>query len=248
MPKFKTLAASLALALSVGAAAAHAGAPSPSQDINTAIASADDSLKALEASTNSIFERHNIQANPSTCGGSTVPALTPKDGYSTVCVDGILRFVNLKDTVTLKVKVSEKAGGKKDKAVEFVADTAVGMPIAYSALNIAPYVSAVSRLPDGKWVTHTKALETGSMLYLDTQRIDDHQLLVQFDISNKEVLNVKPVTVAKDAPSLDSVGTRNSRYASVARVPLGKTVELEQGGVNVELTAVLPQDYVDDKN
>lgn len=244
MSKFKTLAASLALALSLGAAAAHAGAPARAQGLNTAIAAADDSLKALEASTSSIFERHNIQTNPRTCGGSTVPALTPKDGYSTVCVDGILRFVNLKDTVTLEVKVSEKADGKKNKAVEFTANTAVGMPIAYSALTTAPYVSAVSRSPDGKWVAHMEALETGSLLYLDTQRIDDHQLLVQFDISNKEVLDVKPVTLAKDAPSLDGVGTRDSRYASFVRVPLGKSVELEQGGVTVELKAVLSQDDI----
>lgn len=247
MTKFKTLAASLALTLSLGAAAAHAGAPAPSKDVDTAIAASDASLKALEASTTSIFERHNVQYNPKTCGDSTVPPLTPKDGYGTVCVDGLLRFVNLSDTVTLKVNVSEPADSKKEKAVEFAVTTAVGMPVAYSALNITPYVSSASRSPDGKWTTHTDALETGSLLYLDTKRTDDRHLLVEFDISNKDVLSVKPMTVTHDAPRVESASTRDSRFTSLVRVALGKKIELSQDGVRVELTAVPPQDYVDEQ-
>lgn len=240
---FKFAASTLAIALALSSLGAHAADASskaatsiPTPKLTETFAgntspathssSALDTLQALTAD-----HIMNVVASPTSCGGAPAPQMVPSDGYSTLCVNGILRFINDSENYAYSLKVSKTVNGKQEVQDQMTLVGPIGRPLTFKSTQELPYVKSASQEKDDQTgetqtVLQSDKVESGLFAMLDPQgKSKDGTVLMDVDFDYSELLSIQNVTTAEGL-TIQTPDTRVTNQRSVVQLTPGKPLKL----------------------
>jgi hypothetical protein len=240
---FKFAASSLAIALALSSFGAHAA------DVSTKAADSIPTLKLTEtfadnntSASNAASTLNNVTdltadhqvtivQSPTTCGGVPAPRMVPSDGYSTLCVNGILRFINDSENYTYSLKVSKTVNGKQEVLDDLSMVGPIGRPLTFKTAQELQYVKSASvekdaQTGDDKTSLEAGTVDTGIFVILDPQgKLKDGTVIMDVDFDYSELLDIKNITTS-DGLSIQSPDIRVTSQRSVVKLSPGKTLKL----------------------
>lgn len=240
---FKFAASTLAIALALSSFGAHAADASskaansiPTPKLTETFAGntspATSSSSPLDT-LNALTAEHivNVVVSPTSCGGVPAPQMVPADGYSTLCVNGILRFINDSENYAYSLKVSKTVNGKQEMLNQMTLVGPIGRPLTLKSEQEVPYVKSASQEKDAKTgetktVLQSDKVESGLFVLLDPQsKLKDGSVVMDVDFDYSELLSIQDITTA-DGLTIQSPDTRVTNQRSVVQLTPGKPLKL----------------------